>query len=331
MKSGQRLLRFNRLGKRLSHGLHRQFAGSLTDFRPLRVLLPQSLHMLYDGPCVRRHIRELHPKTVVFRFGDNGQLDIRIGQQLRDTSVQRRPADQHNLLRRNLRKSTRRKRVHRVCRRIRIRLSDGWQILQRRQVRGIRTRNHECAAADVNCGCASRVGRAGCGGRVGCDGGRGDVAAVGRRNRGPGAAVGAALGDVGDGVVVRHERFDKTDVKVAGAGSHGGDNAINAGADLRGGGLRDRGGAVQIELDDGGIGEQAVLDDGLVRAGAAIMRGAVGGQCQQRNARRGGFHHGGHEVRHCCAGRCNYRGHLAGARGQAEGEEGGGAFIDAHV
>ena len=93
MKSGQRFLRFNRLGKRLSHGLHRQLAGGLTDFRPLRVLLPHSLHMPNDGPCVRRHIRELHPKTVVFRFGDNGQLDIRIGQQLRDTSVQRRPAD----------------------------------------------------------------------------------------------------------------------------------------------------------------------------------------------------------------------------------------------
>ena len=118
---------------------------------------------------------------------------------------------------------------------------------------------------------------------------------------------------------------------MAGAGCHGGDNAINASANLRGGGLRDRGGAVQIELDDGGISEQAVLDDGLVRASASIMRGAVGGQCQQRNARRGGFHHGGHEVRHCCAGRCNYRGHLAGARGQAEGEEGRGAFIDAHV
>ena len=118
---------------------------------------------------------------------------------------------------------------------------------------------------------------------------------------------------------------------MAGPGCHGGNNAINAGANLRGSGLRDRGGAVQIELDYGGIGEQAVLDDGLVRAGAAIMRGAIGGQCQQRNTRRGGFDHGGHEVCDGCAGRCNYRGHLAGARGQAEGEEGGGAFIDAHM
>jgi hypothetical protein len=165
-----------------------------------------------------------------------------------------------------------------------------------------------------------------------------------RRGVGPRLAVGPA-GRETDGTRARifqagHQRLAQRDVELHRAGvggarpGRGGEHPAGGRAPLRIEGIKSVGGPFGQAQADGRAhlgAEVAQLFEGLVGAGAQQFVGPVGAQHDQRHAGVVGLHDGGAHVGHRGARRHRHAHRRALGQRQADRQEAGGAFVDAHV